>query len=157
MALDSGSVDLITAAQAFHWFDIARARTEFLRVLKPTGQVALVWNDRVLHDPLHLALDEVFARFGGVKRGALLAHEERMEVPAFFGSATSVEHGWPHVHHLDAQGLRSLVFSRSYMPAQGSEAARQATVLVDALFERFAVGAQVAVPYTTLAIVGRPG
>ena len=29
---------------AFHWFDAARARTEFRRILAPGGWVALVWH-----------------------------------------------------------------------------------------------------------------
>src|SRR5512134_3136999 len=38
------SVDLIVAGQAFHWFDRERARTEFGRILKPGGRIALIWN-----------------------------------------------------------------------------------------------------------------
>ena len=44
--LKSQSVDLIVAAQAFHWFDPDFARREFARILKPDGVVALIWNDR---------------------------------------------------------------------------------------------------------------
>lgn len=44
--LDARSVDMITAAQAFHWFDRPRTRTEFDRVLRPGGHVVLIWNDR---------------------------------------------------------------------------------------------------------------
>ena len=44
--LAENSVDLITAAQAFHWFDAEKARREFKRILKPGGHVALVWNVR---------------------------------------------------------------------------------------------------------------
>ena len=51
LPLAAGSVQLITAAQAFHWFEVERAQAEFLRVLTPQGLVALIWNDRVLHDP----------------------------------------------------------------------------------------------------------
>ncbi len=35
--LPDASVDLVTAAQAFHWFDRPRARAEFARILKPGG------------------------------------------------------------------------------------------------------------------------
>ncbi len=42
-----GSVSVVTVAQAFHWFDPDRAWSEFARVLRPDGAVALVWNARL--------------------------------------------------------------------------------------------------------------
>lgn len=155
--LPASSVDLITAAQAFHWFDITAARAEFLRVLKPHGQVALIWNDRVAGDPLHVALDAIFAQYGGAKRGAMLAHDERSEVPAFFGASTPLELTWSHAHHLDEESLLSLVFSRSYMPPRDSALGQQASQEVRELFKRLASDGNVSVRYTTVAIVGRPG
>lgn len=158
MPLEDGSVDLVTAAQAFHWFEIDAARAECLRVLTPRGQVALIWNDRVLTDPLHDALDELFERFGGEKRAALLAHEQaRANVPAFFGAATPKQLSWPHEHALDEAGLASLVFSRSYMPQRGTPQADEVQSRLHALFERLASdGGTVPVRYTTLALIGRP-
>ncbi len=44
--LPDHSVDLVTAAQAAHWFDRENARREFIRVLKPGAWLVLVWNDR---------------------------------------------------------------------------------------------------------------
>src|SRR5438128_1908004 len=42
--LDGHSTDLIVVAQAFHWFDVSAARTEFVRILRPPGRVMLLWN-----------------------------------------------------------------------------------------------------------------
>jgi SAM-dependent methyltransferase len=44
--LPNGSVEIVTAGQAFHWFDTSRALDEVARVLRPAGWLALVWNER---------------------------------------------------------------------------------------------------------------
>jgi SAM-dependent methyltransferase len=50
--LDAASVDLVTAAQSFHWFDKQRALAEIARILKPAGGLALFWNARdTSHSP----------------------------------------------------------------------------------------------------------
>lgn len=45
-SLADHTVDMIIAAQAFHWFQVEEARTEFMRILKAGGEVVLVWNIR---------------------------------------------------------------------------------------------------------------
>ena len=47
-ALSPASVDLVTAGQAFHWFDRDRARAEFRRILRPIGMAAIIWNERLV-------------------------------------------------------------------------------------------------------------
>jgi SAM-dependent methyltransferase len=156
MPLELASVHLITAAQAFHWFEVERARTEFLRVLTAQGQVALIWNDRILDDPLQVELDEVFSEFGGAKRGALLAHEDRSSVPRFFGSSRPAQFSWPHSHCLNEAELMSLVFSRSYIPGRNSRAGRVIEDRVREVFSHFAADGSVEVRYRSVAVVGRP-
>lgn len=48
--LDTESVNLITVAQAFHWFDKARFKAECQRILTPDGHLAIVWNSRCQND-----------------------------------------------------------------------------------------------------------
>ena len=43
--LPDDSVDLITVAQAFHWLDAEEFKREALRILRPGGSVAIVWNN----------------------------------------------------------------------------------------------------------------
>lgn len=40
------TIDCITAAQSFHWFNRAYFKKECQRILKPNGKVILIWNRR---------------------------------------------------------------------------------------------------------------
>lgn len=42
--LQDASVDAVLVAQAFHWFDAARAAAEIHRVLRPAGGLGVIWN-----------------------------------------------------------------------------------------------------------------
>jgi ubiquinone/menaquinone biosynthesis C-methylase UbiE len=44
--LPDASADLVTVAQAFHWFDVPSALNEFKRILRPGGGLAIIWNVR---------------------------------------------------------------------------------------------------------------
>lgn len=46
LPLRDESLDAVTVAQAFHWFDADRAFAELARVLRPGGRVGVVWNVR---------------------------------------------------------------------------------------------------------------
>lgn len=44
--LETGSVDAVTCAQAFHWFASRQTLEEIHRVLAPGGRLGLIWNVR---------------------------------------------------------------------------------------------------------------
>jgi ubiquinone/menaquinone biosynthesis C-methylase UbiE len=46
MPFRGSSIDVVIAAQAWHWFDHERAGAEMQRIVRPDGGVGLVWNAR---------------------------------------------------------------------------------------------------------------
>jgi SAM-dependent methyltransferase len=52
--LSNASVDLVTIAQAFHWVDVPPTLSEFARILRPHGRLAILWNRRSREDPFTL-------------------------------------------------------------------------------------------------------
>ncbi|KKF03324.1 class I SAM-dependent methyltransferase [Mycolicibacterium obuense] len=103
--LPDNSVDAVLVAQAWHWFDPARALEEIARVLRPGGRLGLVWNNR----------DE---RSGWVKDlGQIIGHEvdpftQTVELPAPFSDVSRHQVEW--TSYLTPQALIDLVASRSY-------------------------------------------
>ncbi len=61
--LEDASVDLITVAQAFHWFDVEKFKQECQRILKPNGAVALIWNHRDTETEFSKAYQSIFAKY----------------------------------------------------------------------------------------------
>ncbi|UCE12932.1 MAG: class I SAM-dependent methyltransferase, partial [Candidatus Heimdallarchaeota archaeon] len=65
--LEAGSIDLITAGQSFHWFDLKSTKQEFKRILKPRGlkTVVIVWNIRKKHtSPFFRDYEKLLVKFG---------------------------------------------------------------------------------------------
>ena len=63
LPLPDGAVDVITCAQAFHWFNLDLALPELHRVLADDGLLVLVWNMRDLVDPLQGAIEELLSPY----------------------------------------------------------------------------------------------
>lgn len=61
--LESSSIDFITCAQAFHWFDILEFQTECNRILKPNGVVVLIWNTRDMEADVNKECAEISKKY----------------------------------------------------------------------------------------------
>lgn len=72
--LPDSSVDFITVAQAFHWFDREKAGSEFKRILKPGEKVILVWNNLLNENEFIIENDALLRRmcpdFHGLSGGS---------------------------------------------------------------------------------------
>lgn len=118
--LDSGCVDFITAAQAFHWFDFDGAQREFARILKPGGKAVLIWNDRVTEgDSFGKEYDGLLERY--VYRYDNLVHK-RFSINDFgglFAGGVFRTAAFDNSQEFDFESLRGRMMSSSYAPLEG--------------------------------------
>lgn len=157
--LPGHSFDLVTAFQAFHWFACEPAMTEIRRLLKPSGRVAVIWNNRERDDAFMSAYGELMVSFGAqaaiIDRSTTVAPVKATFES--FGFVRVAEREFVHYHRLDQAGLLGRARSASYLPQAGPEYARLVAGL-DALFRDFADGAGfVTFAYRALVFRGDAG
>jgi SAM-dependent methyltransferase len=117
--LPDGSVDLITVAQAMHWFDLERARAEFTRILKPGGWCAVIYNNRRFGgDLFHEAYERFLLEFGIDYSAVKDQHMGRKRLAQFVAPSTMQCAGFPNAQALTLEGLRGRVMSSSYIPKE---------------------------------------
>lgn len=130
--LANASVDLLTAAQAFHWFDRVAFRAEARRILRPGGAVLIVRNQRSKDDPF--MQDYASSIPQHEVRPAVQATET--EIAAFFPrGCASCTISWSE--DLDHTTFLGRVRSNSTMPRPDHPAYAGLTVEVDRLFKHW--------------------
>lgn len=114
--LADASVDVITAGQAFHWFDAPKTRLEWVRILKPSGWAALIWNERELQTtPFLNDYEEMMLKFGTDYKD--VRHENvEPTIESFFAPDAFQLRTFPNRQVFDFDGLRGRVRSSSYTP-----------------------------------------
>jgi len=113
------SVDFVTAGQAFHWFNVELAGKEFRRILKPSGWVVVVWQDRRMEDtPFAREYEELLERFGVDYKHVKEAYPETDKIRIFFASGTFRARDLPNHQVFDWEGLCGRLRSSSYAPTE---------------------------------------
>jgi SAM-dependent methyltransferase len=146
------SVDLIVAAQAFHWFNNAAARAEFTRILRPGGYVLLMWNDRQLGGTEFLeAYESLLLTFGTDYLKIRHNNIGDAEITSFFNAGGLQSAGFPNEQHLDFEALRNRLLSSSYVPRNDQRMLEH----LREIFERHNQNGRVTIVYQTRLYYGR--
>jgi len=151
--LEPASVDLLVAGQAYHWFDVPRARAEALRILRPGGVAALIWNDRRSEAPFTRAYEAFLtSQFPNYQLTKHRRHE-RASFEPFFGHADFISAAFDNHLRLDLTALIGLINSASYAPL-GWESSPPILSRLAALFDQYQVDGRIVLDYDTRIYAG---
>jgi SAM-dependent methyltransferase len=154
--LIEAEVDLVTAFQAFHWFDRAKALDEIVRILRPGGRAAVVYNERDESDPFTAA-------YGALVRRYQTDATERRRADGLASFAAF--EGWVsgsrrvevrHAQSLDVDGVLSRARSTSYLPKTGPVAGELHDE-IRALVTQHAPDGRVTMTLRTIVVIGDVG
>jgi SAM-dependent methyltransferase len=153
--LDDASIDLVSAAQAFHWFDKTAVRREWARIVRPGGLAAIYWNTRrLVGSPFLEGYERLLVEYGNdyVTDAKRYANHDSMITwfGAGFRGATSFE----HAQQLDWEGLVGRTQSSSYAPLRGHLRHEAMLAALRELFDATQSGGYVSIDYDTRIFVG---
>ena len=151
--LPDSSVDFITAAQAFHWFDIPKAKAEFRRLLRQNGHVVLLWNSVPADDSVHYAALESFNRKYQIARSWTRGNKDR-EITRFFDGAVK-KYQMANPQPMDWEGYRGRFLSSSWAPRPGAADYEPALADLRQLFDQLQVSGTLVEPLVTEMYVGQ--
>lgn len=152
--LPDGKMELVTAAQAFHWFDRDAFRKECRRILTPGGEVALIWNGYDETSAEAISLERILHRycplFKGFRGGVRLARS----FDDFFGSYTTKTYPGAVAYDRDAFVGRSL--SSSYALTQSDGKYDEYIAALNGYFDGFSENGILTLPLIAVCHKGIP-
>jgi len=155
--LADGSVHFVTAAQAAHWFDRMRTRKEFVRILKPSGWLVLIWNEREIDStPFLRDYEQLLLEYGTDYQD--VRHERTADaVNEFFDPLPYQERTFAMRQEFDYAGLEGRLLSSSYAPGPGHPKHEPMLAGLKRIFDKYASTGRVSVDYKTRVYFGRLG
>ncbi|WP_310415494.1 class I SAM-dependent methyltransferase [Chamaesiphon sp. OTE_8_metabat_110] len=145
--IEDDSVDLVTCFQAFHWFDPTPTLLEFQRILKSTGRLALVWNNRDKEDAFTTEYSNLTV--SGSVDPAIHKRSDSAQPLLVSPHFTNVRLAtFANYQELDLAGLIGRVRSNSYTPKEGTLLDRLILDL-EQLFDRFQNDGFICLKYST--------
>jgi SAM-dependent methyltransferase len=153
--LPAGTIDLLVAAQAFHWFDAQRAREEALRIVKAGAWGALLWNERPKGADRFLdEYDALLRRYASDYDRIVASRADATSMRAFFGGSMQ-EAAFANEQVFDFEGLKGRLLSSSYAPEAGHPQHEALLAGLLELFRRHEREGRVVFAYQTLVYFGQ--
>lgn len=155
-SLPDASVDFIAAATAFHWFQPELSHAEFARILRPGGQVILMWNERRSDSSAFLkAYEEMLQNFSadykqnwGSERKSLVHNMD-----SFFQGPFETRR-FENPQQLDYDGLHARLLSASYAPLPGEPGYHAIAARLREIFDQHQEEGRIAFEYETVVFFG---
>lgn len=152
--LASASMDFVTAAQAAHWFDLQKARAEFVRILKTGGWCVLIWNERRTDTTAFLRDYEQMLLDYGTDYKEVRHERTTAVIHDFFAPAPCRERVFDLRQRFDYEGAAGRLLSSSYVPLAGDPKHAPMMKEIERIFHAHAKDGTVEFEYNTRVFYG---
>jgi len=152
--LNAKSLNGITVAQAFHWFNIEKTREEFRRVLKDEAFVFLIWNNRISNTPFLRAYEEILV--DKIPEYTVVNHKNISEdiIKSFLIRDYS-KVVFQNNQVFDLEGVLGRLSSSSYTPKENTKEYGIIKELIVKAFEQYSENGAISFNYNTEIYSGK--
>ena len=154
--LQDKSVDFITAAQAFHWFDRQLFKQECRRILKPGGKFAIVYNGPEDCEFIKKR-DSISEKYAvGDKKGYHQHGDPPEEYADFFANGVCEDKIFRNDLQFDKESFIGRDLSRSYTPREDKDPEKYHGLIKELgeLFDEYSADGILHFPHITVSYVG---
>ncbi len=148
--LEENCIDFITAGQSFHWFDVVEAKKEFKRILKPNGNVALIWNNRGKAGTDFNSSYENFILKFGTDYKEIKKNDGNVDL--FFNYQKETFYNF---QELDFTSFKGRVLSSSYIPLADNPIFPKMILELENLFNKHQRNGIIRIEYDTEVYIGK--
>lgn len=149
--LISKSIDIITAAQAVHWFDPKKARTEFYRILKPGGWIVFCRNYGN-NGELGEALQGVFPSETDTETLMIGKNKPRSY---YYGDGEYIRKEYSNQNQVNWEDFFGGLSTASFAPDEGSSLYEEFRQNAKRVFDKFSINNVIELKSVTEVYVGQ--
>jgi ubiquinone/menaquinone biosynthesis C-methylase UbiE len=153
--INDNSLDIVTVAQAFHWFDLKQFRLECQRILKQDGRVALVWNSRDASSDINKESADVCQKYCPNFKGFSGGMEETpIAFQQFFKDGKYDIKYFRNDLQFNQIGFLGRYLSASYSPKKTDKEYNPFITALSDLFEKYSNNGEIVIPNITRSYLG---
>lgn len=150
--LEDNSIDLISASQAFHWFNENEFKSECKRILKPDGKVAIIYNSRDENAPCTKALYNLRAKYNPEFHGFSNGINSQKCIDFFDGNCDIFSVDNTQIYN--RQNYINRVLSSSYSLKIGDKNYEKYLAEINEIFDTYSSNGFISIPTKTIAYTG---
>jgi ubiquinone/menaquinone biosynthesis C-methylase UbiE len=154
--LEDKSLDLITVAQAFHWFNKESSLKEFKRILKEDGKVFILWDDFVgNYNDFSSEYRKALSDFRNVEpenNGKSLSRTEMLN--GFFKDNKYETFSFTHEIYQSFEGIKGGALSASFTPKPEEENYAPFIKELEKVFDKYQIDGKVCTAFRSVCYLG---
>lgn len=155
--LPNNSLDLITVAQAFHWFDKEKCLVEFKRILKDNGKVFIIWDD-LINDYNDFSkefrnLSNRFRKVAPETNGKRVSRDET--IAELFKDKKHISNYFDHELYQNFERVKAGALSASFAPKADEDNYEEFISELERVFNKYAENGEVCTGFRVTCCLGK--